>query len=100
MLEYLQKACKGVSSVEFVSPTPRGQVTIPKRIRDALCLSPKTRLRVYTDGGKVVFEPVSPLETVLDTLETEAREKGYTREDIEREVEVVRDRLMKKLYGE
>jgi len=86
--------------MELVSPTPRGQVTIPKRIRDALRLTPKTKLRVYTDGGRVIFEPVSPLDTLLDVLETEAREKGYTREDIEREVAAVRDQLMKRLYGE
>lgn len=86
--------------MEYVSPTSRGQVTIPKRIRDALGLSPKTRLRVYAEAGRVVLEPVSPLDTLLESLEAEARRKGYTREDLEREVEAVRERLVKKLYGD
>lgn len=84
--------------MDFVSPTPRGQVTIPKRIRDALGLTPKTRLRVYADGGKVIFEPVSALDSLLEELEAEARERGYTREVLEREVEAVRERLVKRLY--
>jgi AbrB family looped-hinge helix DNA binding protein len=75
-------------------------VTIPKRIRDALGLSPNTRLRVYTEAGKVVLEPISLLDTLLETLEAEARQKGYTREDLEREVEAVRERLVKCLYGD
>lgn len=86
--------------MEYVSPTSRGQVTIPKRIRDALGLSPKTKLRVYTEAGKVVLEPVSPLDTFLESLEAEARRKGYTREELDREVEAVRERLVQKLYGD
>ena len=85
---------------EYVSPTSRGQVTIPKRIRDTLGLSPRTKLRVYADGGRVIFEPVSPLDALLESFEAEARRKGYTREDLEREVEAVRERLVKKLYGD
>lgn len=84
--------------VEFVSPTPKGQVTIPKPSRDALGLTPKTRLRVYADSGRVVLEPVSPLDSLLEELEAKARQKGYTREDLEREVEAVREKLVKKLY--
>lgn len=79
MLDYLQNTgAEGVSSMELVSPTPRGQVTIPKRIRDALRPTPKTKLRVYADGGRVVFEPVSPLDSLLDALETEASAWGRT----------------------
>ncbi|TDA65693.1 MAG: AbrB/MazE/SpoVT family DNA-binding domain-containing protein [Clostridia bacterium] len=86
--------------MEYVSPTPRGQVTIPKRIRDALGLSPKTKLRVYAEGDRVVLEPISPLDPLMESLEAEAKQKGYTREDLEREVEAVREHLVKKLYGE
>lgn len=44
-----------------------------------------TKLRVYTDGDRVVFELVSSLG-LLDVLETVAREKGYTREHLERQL--------------
>lgn len=86
--------------MELLSPTSRGQVTIPKRIRDALRITQKTKLRVYCDGPRVVFEPVSAMDSVLEALENEAREKGYTRDDMDQEIQVVRDRLVKKLYGE
>jgi bifunctional DNA-binding transcriptional regulator/antitoxin component of YhaV-PrlF toxin-antitoxin module len=74
-------------------------VTIPKRIRESLGVTLKIKLRVYATGGKVTFEPVSPLDSLLDALETEAREKGYGREDMEREVAAVREALLKRLYG-
>jgi AbrB family looped-hinge helix DNA binding protein len=84
---------------QFVSPTERGQVTIPKEIREKLKITPKTKLRVYVDNDKVVFEPVSPLDLLFNDIEAEAREKGYTREDLEKEIEMVREQLMQELYG-
>jgi len=83
----------------LVSPTERGQVTIPKDIREKLNITPKTKLRVFVDNDKVVFKPVSPLDLLFNDIEAEAREKGYTREDLEREIEMVREQLMHDLYG-
>ena len=57
-------------------------------------------LRVYTEGGKVVLEPVPLLEAVLKDLEEEARGRGLTREELEREIGSVRERLVRELYGE
>ncbi|MCL5981702.1 MAG: AbrB/MazE/SpoVT family DNA-binding domain-containing protein [Firmicutes bacterium] len=85
---------------QFVSPTERGQVTIPKEVREKLKITPKTKLRVYVDRDKVVLEPVSPLDLLFNDIETEAREKGYTREDLEREIEMLREQLMQELYGQ
>lgn len=48
----------------------------------------------------MVFEPASPLGSLLGALEAETREKGYSREDMEREVAVVREQLLKRFYGE
>ena len=47
---------------QFIKPTERGQVTIPKEMREKLQINQNTRLRVYVDGNKVVLEPVSPLD--------------------------------------
>ncbi|MEW6663542.1 MAG: AbrB/MazE/SpoVT family DNA-binding domain-containing protein [Bacillota bacterium] len=84
---------------QFVSPTERGQVTIPKEIREKLKITPKTKLRVYVDNDKVVFEPVSPLDLLFNDIEAEAREKGYTREELEKEIDMVREQLLQELYG-
>ncbi|MEP7041942.1 MAG: AbrB/MazE/SpoVT family DNA-binding domain-containing protein [Dokdonella sp.] len=39
--------------------TSKGQLVIPKPIRDALHLKSGTTLSVTTDGGRIVLEPVS-----------------------------------------
>ena len=47
----------------------KGQVVIPKKIRDALGLSPGTVLRVEVEGKKVVLEPLKepPKEVFVET---------------------------------
>jgi len=85
---------------QFIKPTERGQVTIPKEMREKLQINQNTRLRIYVDGNKVVLEPVSPLDLIFKELEVEAREKGFTRKELDEEIATVRERLMKELYGE
>lgn len=82
----------------FVSPTERGQVTIPKEIRRKLRITPTTKLRVYVENNKVVLEPVTSLDALLKDLVAEAKDKGYTRREIEQEIEAVRERLFRELY--
>ncbi|WP_258360222.1 AbrB/MazE/SpoVT family DNA-binding domain-containing protein [Moorella sulfitireducens] len=85
---------------QFVKPTERGQVTIPKEMREKLQITRDTRLRIYVDGNKVVLEPVSSLDLIFKELEAEARTKGFTRQELDAEITLVRERLMKELYGE
>ncbi|MDH7578752.1 MAG: AbrB/MazE/SpoVT family DNA-binding domain-containing protein [Bacillota bacterium] len=84
----------------FVSPTERGQVTIPKEIRKKLRITPTTKLRVYVENNKVVLEPVTSLDVLLKDLVAEAKDKGYTRREIEQEIEAARERLFRELYGD
>lgn len=84
----------------FVSPTERGQVTIPKEIRRKLRITPSTKLRVYVENNKVVLEPVTSLDVLLKDLVAEAKDRGYTRREIEQEIEAARERLFKELYGD
>ncbi|EEG76219.1 AbrB/MazE/SpoVT family DNA-binding domain-containing protein [Dethiobacter alkaliphilus] len=83
---------------KFVSPTVRGQVTIPTDVRKKLQITPKTKFKVYVEDNKVVFEPVSTIDLLLRDLENEARAKGYTREELEKEIDTVREKLMNELY--
>lgn len=36
----------------------KGQVVIPKEIRDKLGITPDDRLRIYDQNGKVIIEPI------------------------------------------
>jgi AbrB family looped-hinge helix DNA binding protein len=86
-------------SGQFVNPTVRGQVTIPKKVREKLKITPNTKLRVYVDNDKVVLELVSPLDLLFNDIEIEAKEKGLTRDDLAKEIDVLRAQLMLELYG-
>jgi antitoxin PrlF len=83
---------------KHASPTERGQVTIPKRIREELGINSKTKLKIYAENNKIIIEPVPLLDLLFKDIEDEAKSKGYTREELEHEIEVVREKLMKDLY--
>ncbi len=53
--------------VREVVVTRRGQTTIPIEIRKRLGIGEGTRLRVETDGGKVVFTKVPSLFDLAGT---------------------------------
>jgi AbrB family looped-hinge helix DNA binding protein len=46
--------------METTTLTSKGQLVIPKPVRDALHLKSGTSLSVTTDGERIVLEPVSP----------------------------------------
>ena len=83
---------------KHASPTERGQVTIPKSIREELGINSKTKLKIYAENNKIIIEPVPLLDLLFKDIEDEAKSKGYTREELEHEIEVVREKLMKDLY--
>lgn len=72
----------------------------PKEIRIKLRITPSTKLRVYVENNKVVLEPTTSLNALLKDLVAEAKNKGYTRQEIEQEIETARERLLKELYEE
>lgn len=83
---------------KHISPTVRGQITIPKGIRKELAITPKTKLRIYVENNRIVIEPVSNLDLLFQDIEEEAKAKGYTREELNREIDVVREKLIKEIY--
>jgi AbrB family looped-hinge helix DNA binding protein len=73
----------------------KGQVTIPKSIRELLNLNEGDRVAFIEDNGKVVISKASliALHELQDALSIEAREKGITEEDLLKELEVVREEM-------
>jgi len=87
-----------VAKVKHITPTVRGQITIPKDVRKELGITPNTKLKIYVESNKVVVEPVSHLDFLFKSIEEEAKTKGYTEEELNREIDLVREKLMKEIY--
>lgn len=87
-----------MANVRHVNPTVRGQITIPKEVRKELGITANTKLKIYLENNRIVIEPVSPLDLLFKDIEEEAKAKGYTEEELYREIEVVREKLVKEIY--
>jgi len=63
----------------------RGQITLPKAVRDALGLTKGTRLKVELDGGRIVLR--KDVDDVLSKLRGRIKlPPGVTTDDIMREL--------------
>lgn len=88
MLNYL-------SDVTAVSS--KGQVVLPKAIRDKLNLKPGIKLMVFSDGSSIVLKPIpapdiSEFKELMDTAADWAKNAGMTEEDITAAIKTVRSR--------
>lgn len=71
----------------------KGQVTIPKDIRNYLHLGDGERVAFVKENGKVVLKKASliALHELQDALSKDAKEKGVTERDLLEELEKVRE---------
>lgn len=82
---------------EVTSVSSKGQVVLPKTIRDALSLDTGSKLIVVTDGDNILLKPiVTPDISEFDSLMKEsqkwAKSVGMTRDDIDDAIKAVRKR--------
>ncbi len=82
---------------EVTSVSSKGQVVLPKNIRDALSLDTGSKLIVVTDGDNILLKPiVAPNLSEFDELMKEAqkwaKEVGMTESDIDEAITAVRKR--------
>ncbi|BBB89385.1 MAG TPA: AbrB/MazE/SpoVT family DNA-binding domain-containing protein [Methylomusa anaerophila] len=73
----------------------KGQVTIPKTIRELLNLNEGDRVAFIEDDGKVMITKANliALRELQDALSKEAQEKGITEEKFLNELEVVQEEM-------
>ncbi|MHB9094935.1 MAG: AbrB/MazE/SpoVT family DNA-binding domain-containing protein [Eubacteriales bacterium] len=81
-------------------PTSRGQITIPKEIRDILRIDENTKLKIFLDKEEIRIQVTNPLDEAVKALMTEAKRKQYKPEDIDNMVAEVREEMYNSLYGE
>lgn len=79
----------------------KGQVTIPKSIRDALNLSEGDRVAFIQDEGKVVITKASllALSELQEALNKDAKEQGISVQDLLDELKLVREELRNERQG-
>ncbi len=84
-----------MQDMEVSRISSKGQVTIPKPIRELLKLNEGDRVAFIEEDGKVVITKASllALRDLQDTLSKEAEEKGITEEDLLDELEKVREEM-------
>ena len=73
----------------------KGQVTIPKTIRELLNLNEGDRVAFLEENGKIMITKASliALNELQDALSKEAKEKSITEEELLNELKAVREEL-------
>lgn len=82
-----------LSAVTAVSS--KGQVVLPKSIRDSLSLAPGAKLMVLSDGENILIKPIrkpdiSEFRILMDGAAQWAAEAGMTTDDINEAIAEVR----------
>lgn len=78
----------------------RGQLTIPKEVRDALQLAEDTELSVFVVGRCLVLTPKRLLRAALaKDIEKTMKAKGLSLEDVLTDLKTERQRYNQDAYG-
>jgi antitoxin PrlF len=73
----------------------KGQVTIPKNIRQLLNLNEGDRVAFIEENGKVVITKASliAMHELQEALSQEAKQKGITEQDLLNDLERIREEM-------
>ena len=85
---------------EMTSVSSKGQIVLPKAIRNSLNLIPGSKLMVFSDGNNILMKPViqpdiSEFQQMMDDAQKWAEEVGLTEDDITDAIRTVRNRRKK-----
>ena len=82
---------------EVTSVSTKGQVVLPKSIRDALEIKPGAKLMVMSDGDNILIKPIkapsmSEFSNLMDKAQKWAKTVGMQQEDISEAIKAVREK--------
>ncbi|CBK75156.1 looped-hinge helix DNA binding domain, AbrB family [Butyrivibrio fibrisolvens 16/4] len=82
---------------EVTSVSTKGQVVLPKSIRDALAIRPGAKLIVMSDGDNILIKPIktptlSEFSDLMDKAQAWAESVGLQEEDINDAIKAVRQK--------
>jgi len=67
---------------EYITLTSKGQVTVPKKIRDKLKWEEGAKLKFYLDGEEVKVKQVTIVDEMEDLLIKDLMDLGYKGEEL------------------
>ena len=82
---------------EVTAVSSKGQVVLPKNVRDSLALVPGAKLMVLSDGENILLKPIkkpdiSEFRDMMNKAAEWAREVDMTEDDITEAIATVRKR--------
>ncbi len=85
---------------DITAVSSKGQVVLPKEIRDSMKIEPGTKLMVISDGVSIILKPIpkpdiSEFQTLMETASSWAADVGMTEDDTTSAVKTVRSRRRK-----
>ena len=78
--------------IDIITISSKGQIVLPKKLREEAGLEKQDKLLVFNENGKIVLERISKKEVkekmfdLLDYFTNKFKEKQITEKDIEKEV--------------
>ncbi len=76
--------------------TTKGQVTIPKKIRDVLRIQPNDRIDFERDGEKIIMVPIKTLQDFRGAVRTKRKSSTFEAERSKAKAAVAK-RVMKEM---
>jgi len=87
--------------INVVTISSKGQIVIPKKVREEAGLDEQDKLLVVNDEDQIILKKISnekakgKLLGLLETISKKIEEKNLTEKDIKDEIKVVRDEKAK-----
>lgn len=71
---------------DYTTITAKGQVTVPKEIRERFTWAEGTKLRFYVDGNEIKVKEVTLIDEMEDLIIKDLKEAGYKGEELKAKV--------------
>ncbi len=82
--------------IEVVNLSSKGQLVIPKDMREEMRLNPKDKFVLVSDKDTIILKKLQEdeikvrMKSLMDTFAREFKKAGITKEDLTREIKAVR----------
>ena len=87
---------------EFRNVTSKGQVTIPKKIRNILDINPgdkiKFEIKKNNGGPLITISKESTFSYLLEELQQEAKKQNLDKKELDKMIKETREQLIEDLY--